>query len=581
MKKLELDKMNLKEKLVLFVGSLLIGTIVVLWAIAFVALNISYSKTITATKQNFDTNSKTVVDNMISILEVNHKRYLNGEISKQESLKNAEEIVRNSSYNDGQGFFWAYTQDGTAVVTSNKESEGQKRWDAQDLKGNYYVQNFIEAGNNVEGGFTEYYFTKPGAEGVFKKRTFTKKFEPYGWYVSTSNYYDDIDRVISNLKLEKLLEESMLFLISLVIAVLGLRFMKRWAEEITQPLKNVTERLKLLSLGDMHTPAVPVLKTADETGVLTQSAQQLILHTSEMVYDITNHLEKMSQGDMTKVITKEYVGDFAPIKKSLEGIVSALNETLSTINLSSKSVKFGAQQVSEASRALADGAMEQASVIEELSASITDVSEQIGKNTAGLNQVTHNVEKVVLNVNEGNDQMQFVSAAMVQIEKASAEIGQIITVIGNIASQTNLLALNASIEAARAGESGRGFAVVADEMRELANKSAEAVKQTTTLIEASINAVTDGAKITKQTAQVLSSVTEKADEVKAVIEQINQAFSQQAATIAQITQGIDQISAVVQNNVATAQESSASSENLSTQADLLHEEVMKFKLINQ
>ncbi len=177
-----------------------------------------------------------------------------------------------------------------------------------------------------------------------------------------------------------------------------------------------------------------------------------------------------------------------------------------------------------------------------------------------------------------NQQMGDMMHAMEKINTSSSEIGKIIKTIEDIAFQTNILALNAAVEAARAGAAGKGFAVVADEVRNLASKSAEAAKNTTTLIEGSLKAVEEGNEFSGATQQSLLQVVEHAEQIASSMAQITQATDDQAEAIKQITLGIDQISAVVQTNSATSEQSAAASQELSSQANVLKGLVGQFSL---
>jgi len=346
-------------------------------------------------------------------------------------------------------------------------------------------------------------------------------------------------------------------------------------------IKYITNISKQIAQGELSIQIDKTKITRDEIGQLCNATGQILMQLNSYVSyinEITQVLDTIASGDMRITLNNDYNGEFASIKDALLRISSSLNQTLSAIAVSSEQVDSGARQVSNGAQTLAQGTTEQASTIQELSASITDVSGEVRKNAANVKQAADYIGQTVLGVEESNTYMQQMLTSMDDIDRSSSEIGKIIKVIDDIAFQTNILALNAAVEAARAGDAGKGFAVVADEVRNLATKSADAAKQTTVLIEGSIQAVAGGSKIAENTARALEDVSSKATQIKGIIGKIDSASSAQAIAIAQITQGLEQISAVVQSNSATAEESAAASEELSGQSALLHTEVNKFKL---
>jgi len=297
-----------------------------------------------------------------------------------------------------------------------------------------------------------------------------------------------------------------------------------------------------------------------------------------VIGEVSETLGQIANGNLDISLDKDFQGDFVSISSALKLIIESLNEVMGDINQAAEQVADGSQQVSDSSQALAQGANEQASAIEQLTSAITEIAAQTKQNATNANQANELALNARDNAAQGNDQMQEMLSAMEGINDSSANISKIIKVIDEIAFQTNILALNAAVEAARAGQHGKGFAVVAEEVRNLAARSASAAKETTDLIEGSIRKVQSGTKIANDTAQALNKIVNGVSQAAELVGDIAVASNEQATGIAQVDQGIVQVSQVVQTNSATAQQSAAASEELSSQAGLLKDRVSRFQL---
>lgn len=363
--------------------------------------------------------------------------------------------------------------------------------------------------------------------------------------------------------------------ISLIVLALVAAFLLKNALKPVESIVTFTKELGQGNLGaDLH------VTVDNELGDIATHLKNTAAGLNSYVHEIADVLGEISNCNLNVSIDHDFVGDFMPIKVALTEIIRSLNMTMQQIGNTSEQVSVGASHVSNSAQSLSQGATEQAATIEELSASIHEVSDSVQNNANEVHEATQHVEQAVIGVQESNSHMNQMLSSMDAINESSKQISKIIKVIEDIAFQTNILALNAAVEAARAGSAGKGFAVVAEEVRNLASKSAEAAKQTNTLIEGSIKAVLEGSKIAEETAKSLESVSEKSMLVKTNIEKIDRASSEQAVAISQITQGLEQVSMVVQTNSATAEESAASSEELFSQSETLHNEVGKFKLFS-
>ena len=250
-----------------------------------------------------------------------------------------------------------------------------------------------------------------------------------------------------------------------------------------------------------------------------------------------------------------------------------LNRISSQMDEGADQVVTASGQVSSSSQQLAEGSSEQAASIEETSASLEEMSAMTKQNAENASQADNLMKQANQVVTSANGSMSKLTQSMEEISKASEETFKIIKTIDEIAFQTNLLALNAAVEAARAGEAGAGFAVVADEVRNLAMRAAEAAKNTSTLIEGTVEKINEGSRVVESTSSAFGEVEVSTNKVGELVAEISAASTEQAEGIEQINKAITEMDKVTQSNAAGAEESASASEELNAQA-----EQMKFAI---
>ncbi len=367
---------------------------------------------------------------------------------------------------------------------------------------------------------------------------------------------------------------NMLFV--LLVLVGGILIAARVSGKISNSVKDTAKALDELSKGSINVHVDDI--SNDELGTAAESLNRFTAELRTAVNAIIAYLDGLAAGDLTVKTDYTWLGDWHEINIALDKITTSLNKIFTNVRDASDQAASGSDQVASASQALAQGATEQASAIEQLSATIAEISEHVRKNAASATAADSASTKSAGMLAEADRSMQQMMQAMDAINQSSQKISNIIKTIDDISFQTNILALNAAVEAARAGAAGKGFAVVADEVRNLASKSAEAAKDTTTLIEDSIKAVESGTSVAKVTQQTLLEVKASSADASQLVNEIAAASNQQATSIGQITQGVQQISAVVQTNSATAEQSAAASEELAAQAKNLKRALAALKI---
>jgi len=367
-----------------------------------------------------------------------------------------------------------------------------------------------------------------------------------------------------------------LVVVFVMVLSVSIYFALKTTFNITGATNKIKDAVSELSKGNLNTSVDYDAK--NEFGELAENINFSFSEILKYINAIDFGMSEFSKGNFNSEYSINFLGDFANIKKSFEKFQNDMNNTLLELDLASNQVGSGADQVALGSQTLAQGAEEQASSIQELSANITEITNQISqtaKYSQTANELGKQAGKVVL---KSQSEMKQMVQAIKDIAVASENIQKIIKAIDDIAFQTNILALNAAVEAARAGTAGKGFAVVADEVRNLAQKSADAAKDTAELIENSIRYVSHGEKLAENTNKAFSEVAKVSDQILEMVGKIAATSNDQATYISQISQSVDQISSVVQTNSATSQESAAASEELSGQAATMKSLINQFEL---
>jgi methyl-accepting chemotaxis protein len=308
----------------------------------------------------------------------------------------------------------------------------------------------------------------------------------------------------------------------------------------------------------------------------TEGVYRSVLEMVAALKEKSDSLEIISGGDFSRQIKK--AGDADALGASMIRMQESLSSVLRQIQQAIDQVAQGADQVSMASQDLSQGATEQASSLEEISSSITEINGQASQNAASAAEASSLANEARDSAVSGNRFMEELVQAMQQINLGSGEIKKVVKVIDDIAFQINLLALNANVEAARAGKYGRGFAVVANEVRNLANRSAEAVRETETIVDDSLERISAGDKLVNDTAEQLVRIVGGIEKVASFLDEISSASREQAQGLNQITGGVEQIDEVTQANTASAEESASAAEELAGQADELRKLISQFKL---
>jgi methyl-accepting chemotaxis protein len=342
------------------------------------------------------------------------------------------------------------------------------------------------------------------------------------------------------------------------------------ARQIITPTKLVAAAATSIAKGDVG-QRVEVERN-DELGDMAVAFQSMVAYLQE----IASAADFLAQGDLTVNVAPRSEKD--RLGNAFCQMVTNLNSIISQTNTVVEQVMPSVEQIQAISQSLASSAEEQSAAAEEVASSLEETDAQVKSNAESANVANQLVSQATNVAGTGQVKMQAMTKAMDAIAASSQEIAKIIKVIDEIAFQTNLLALNAAVEAARAGQYGRGFAVVAQEVRNLAERSARAARETAELIEDTGRRVEEGVGIADETAEALNEIMQSVTKVKDLVGEIAAASEEQARGVTQVSSAMMQVNEGAQSASQQSEELASTADELSQLAERLHAEAARFKL---
>ncbi|OHD10364.1 MAG: hypothetical protein A2Y41_10335 [Spirochaetes bacterium GWB1_36_13] len=513
-----------------------------------------------------ETAVKQTIEMVYTLMAEYYDRFKSGELTEAEAKKRAVLRIKSIRY-DKTNYIWINDMDIKMVMHPIQPAlDGKDLSDMKDPSGKRLFYEFTEIAKKQGAGFSNYLWPKPGEKEPILKLSYIKLFKEWDWVVGTGIYIDDVDKQIS--------EKTFIIVLTLaIVALLVFMLVFIIAKRITRYIKPLIQLADEIAKGNLNENKIQIA-SKDELGILAVSFNKMM---EGLKYKLSI-IEKIAEGNGDFTIEVELASENDLFGKAIAKMLDSLNQILGQVNATAEQMAEASNHVSDASQSLSTGAAEQASSLEEITSSAVEINSQAKQNAENAIQAKALADKAKINAEEGNGQMKELIVGMSEINQSSEEIKKIIKVIDDIAFQINLLALNANVEAARAGKYGKGFAVVAEEVRNLAVKSATAVKETTKMVEKSIGNINKGNNLVQVTATKLDEITVDILKAADLVSEITAASREQSAGLDQISTGLNQIEQVTQTVSASAEQSAAASEELASQAVQLKGMIQRFKL---
>jgi methyl-accepting chemotaxis protein len=527
-----------------------------------------------------------------------------GSLTREQAKQGFARQLATMTYDQGQGYVFAYTMDGDVVAMPDAKLIGTNRLDTL-VDGRKVIREIRDSVVNSDEAVLYYDYPRAGETAAIPKVSYATKFPAWNMFLGTGAYIDDVN---AKFRMAAIAIAIGVGLMALLIGAAA------WfvSQRITRPLASLQGCMRRLAAGELEIDVVgatrrdEVGEMAQAVGVFKQNAierRQLEAETAanraaaeadreraaaerakaaeeqaEVVRRLGDGLKTLAAGDLTIALNDGFTASYAQIRQDFNEAVDKLKATLLAVVSSAGAIETGTREISTAADDLARRTEQQAASLEETAAALTEITATVKKSASGANHARQVVASADEDAKKSAVVVREAVEAMDAIAQSSTQIGQIIGVIDEIAFQTNLLALNAGVEAARAGDAGKGFAVVASEVRALAQRSAEAAKQIKELISKSSTQVGHGVELVAETGKALQRIMAQVSEINAVVSDIAAGAHEQSTGLEQVNTAINQMDLVTQQNASMVEESTAASHSLSQETTQLADLIGRFQV---
>jgi methyl-accepting chemotaxis protein len=499
---------------------------------------------------------KALVESGMGVIQQQYDLYKAGKLTEDEAKRLARDNLRKSRYNNGADYFFIYDFNGVNLMHAAKpEREGQSFIDSKDPNGKPYIKEWIDLLKRDGSAYIDYLFPKAGSKEPIPKVSYAKVFEPWGWWLGTGVYVEDVEADFHRAAMRAL---GFLMVIGLLLGGLSWTLNRSVSRQIGGEPASAAAQVERFAGGDL---TQRIVTAGDRSGSLLAALGAMQERLATIVRNILGS---------TEILSKE-----------------------------SGDLSVAANEISLAAREQAESSAATAAAIEQLTVSINEVSEIARATEENSRRTSDLAGQGGTVVREAAGEIEGIAASMLEsmqrvqtLVERSQEIGSITQVIKEIADQTNLLALNAAIEAARAGEQGRGFAVVADEVRKLAERTSTATAEISQMVSAiqedtqqAVHAmdgttpkVKHGQELAMRATTLLDDIQHQAADSLVRANEVANATKAQAATANEIAGHVENIATMTEETNAATQSNAAAADQLKALAGKLQGELAYFRV---